>query len=60
MAKAVRFHEFGGPEVLRLDEVAVEEPGVGHVRIRVGAVGLNRVETLFRNGDLNEQIVIRQ
>lgn len=50
MAKAVRFHQFGGPEVLRLDDVPVEEPGEGQVRIRVGAVGLNRVETLFRNG----------
>ena len=50
MAKVVRFHEFGGPEVLRLDEVDVGEPGPGEVRIRVGAFGLNRVETYFRGG----------
>ena len=50
MAKVVRFHEFGGPEVLRLDEVDVGDPGLGEVRIRVGAFGLNRVETYFRSG----------
>ena len=51
MSKVVRFHEFGGPEVLRLDEVEVGEPGLGEVRIRVGAFGLNRVETYFRGGN---------
>ena len=51
MARVVRFHEFGGPEVLRLDEVEVGEPGPGEVRIRVGAFGLNRVETMFRSGN---------
>lgn len=50
MAKVVRFHEFGGPEVLRLDDVDVGEPGPGEVRLRVGAFGLNRVETMFRSG----------
>jgi NADPH2:quinone reductase len=50
VAKIVRFHQFGGPEVLRLDEIEVGAPGVGEVRIRVGAFGLNRVEALFRSG----------
>ncbi len=50
MAKVVRFHEFGGSEVLRLDEIDVGEPGLGEVRIRVGAFGLNRVETYYRSG----------
>ncbi|HMO69416.1 MAG TPA: zinc-binding dehydrogenase, partial [Novosphingobium sp.] len=50
MARIVRFHGFGGPEVLQLDEVEVGEPGPGEVRIRVGAFGLNRVEALFRAG----------
>lgn len=50
MARIVRFHEFGGPEVLRLDYVPVGEPGPGEVRVCVGAFGLNRVETLYRSG----------
>ncbi|MBV8379367.1 MAG: quinone oxidoreductase [Paucibacter sp.] len=50
MAQIVRFHETGGPEVLRLESVAVGEPGPGQVRIRHEAVGLNFADTYFRNG----------
>jgi NADPH:quinone reductase-like Zn-dependent oxidoreductase len=46
----VRIHEFGGPEVLRLDEVPLPVPGSGEVRIRVAAIGLNRVEAIYREG----------
>jgi NADPH:quinone reductase-like Zn-dependent oxidoreductase len=48
MAKVVRFHETGGPEVLRIEELAVGEPGPGEIRLRVKAIGLNRAEALFR------------
>ncbi|MFP5068150.1 alcohol dehydrogenase catalytic domain-containing protein [Pseudonocardia nantongensis] len=48
--RAVRFHETGGPEVLRVEDVAVREPGPGEVRIRVHAAGLNRSEVNFRRG----------
>ena len=54
MAKVARFHKFGGPEVMQLDEVAVGDPGPGEVRIRVGAMGLNRVETMVRAGHYGE------
>jgi NADPH2:quinone reductase len=50
MAKAVRFHAPGGPDVLRLEEVQVGEPGAGQVRLRHVAVGLNYADTYFRNG----------
>ncbi|MCX2967205.1 quinone oxidoreductase family protein [Gordonia sp. NPDC062954] len=50
MAKAVRFHETGGPEVLRWEAVDVPEPGAGEVRIRHEAVGLNFADTYFRTG----------
>ncbi|MDE3738954.1 quinone oxidoreductase [Pseudomonas resinovorans] len=50
MAKAVRFYETGGPEVLRYEEVEVADPGPGEVRIRHVAVGLNYADTYFRNG----------
>ena len=50
MAHAVRFHEAGGPEVLRYEPVEVGEPGPGQVRLRHVAVGLNYADTYFRNG----------
>lgn len=50
MAKAVRFHEVGGPEVLRVENVAVGDPGAGEVRIRHAAVGCNFADTYFRSG----------
>jgi NADPH:quinone reductase len=50
MAHAVRFQETGGPEVLRVENVQVGEPGPGEVRIRHHAVGLNFADTYFRRG----------
>jgi NADPH:quinone reductase len=50
MAKAVRFYETGGPEVLRLEDVVVGDPGAGEVRIRHAAVGCNFADTYFRSG----------
>lgn len=48
MARVVRFHKAGGPEVLQIDEVAVPQPGPGEIRIAVKALGLNRAESMFR------------
>ncbi len=48
--KAVRFHEFGGPEVLRFEDVPDPEPGPDEVVVRVRAVGLNHVDVDMRNG----------
>ena len=42
MAKIVRFHRPGGPEVLQIEDIRVADPQEGEVRIRVEAVGLNR------------------
>ena len=50
MARVVRFHEFGGPEVLRIETVAGPKPGRDEVQIRVKALGLNRAEALLRTG----------
>ena len=50
MAKAVRFYEAGGPDVLRVEDVAVGDPGEGEVRIRHLAVGMNFADTYFRQG----------
>ncbi len=50
MSRSVRIHEFGGPKVLRVEEVTIADPGAGEVRIRVKAIGLNRTEVTFRSG----------
>ncbi|MGA6162630.1 NADP-dependent oxidoreductase [Amycolatopsis magusensis] len=48
--KAVRLHEFGGPEVLRHEDVPVPEPGPGEVLVRVRAAGLNPPDWYARAG----------
>jgi NADPH2:quinone reductase len=48
--KAIRVKEFGGPEVLRLEEVPTPKPGPGEVLVRIHAVGVNPVETYIRAG----------
>jgi len=50
MTKAVRFHQIGGPEVLRFDDVQVAPPQPGEVQIRVKALGINRAEVMYRTG----------
>ena len=50
MVVAIRIHETGGPEVLRLEEVTLGTPGPGEVRLRHTAIGLNFIDTYFRSG----------
>lgn len=50
MAKAIRFHEIGGPDVLRYDDVEVGKPGPGEARVWQSAVGVNFVDTYHRSG----------
>ncbi len=50
MAHAIRMHEPGGPEVLRWEEVEVNDPGPGEVRLRHRAVGLNYIDVYHRTG----------
>src|SRR5262249_46279368 len=50
VSKAFRFHEHGGPEVLRFEDVEVGAPGPGQVRIRNVAVAVNYRDVLMRLG----------
>lgn len=50
MSRIVRFHSLGGPDVLRLEEREIPEPGAGEVLIKVEAIGLNRADVMFRTG----------
>ena len=50
MTKAVRVHNYGGPEVLRYEDVEVGKPGPGQLRVRHHAIGVNYIDTYFRTG----------
>lgn len=50
MSRIVRFHETGGPQVLKIEDVDVPTPKAGEVQIRAKALGLNRAEVMFRTG----------
>ena len=50
MAKVVRFHQLGGPENLKIEELPLRELKKGEVKLRVQAVGLNRAESMFYHG----------
>ncbi len=50
MGKAIRIHQVGGPEVMRVEELEVGAPGAGEARVRHEAIGVNYVDTYHRSG----------
>ncbi|MHC5537853.1 alcohol dehydrogenase catalytic domain-containing protein, partial [Singulisphaera rosea] len=50
MAKVVRIHEVGGPDVLRWEDAEIGEPGEGQARVRHTAIGVNYIDTYHRSG----------
>ena len=50
MSKAIRIHAYGGPEVMKWEDVPTPEPGPGEVLVKQGAVGLNYIDVYFRTG----------
>jgi len=48
--KSIRVHEFGGPEVLRLEELPDPQPAAGEVLVRIRAAGVNPVDAYIRTG----------
>ena len=50
MVAAVRVHKAGGPEVLTFEDVDLPAPGPGQIRIKQGAIGINYIDTYFRQG----------
>ena len=58
--KALRFHEYGGPEVLRIEDVPVPEPETGEVLVRVSGSGVNPVDWKVREGHLGKDFPLPQ
>lgn len=56
MATTVLFHQHGGPDVLTLADLPVGTPGPGELRLRIDAIGLNRAEVLWRDGNYIETV----
>jgi NADPH2:quinone reductase len=54
--KAIQINATGGPEVLRLAELPIPQPGPGQVLIRVETVGVNFIEVYFRKGIYNASL----
>ena len=54
--KATIFHEHGGPEVLRVEDVAEPEAGPGQVLVKVGACGVNRLDLWSREGTVRAKV----
>ncbi len=50
MIRAVRVHEFGGPEAMRLEEIDLPAPGKGEVQVKIHAAGVNFIDIYFRTG----------
>jgi NADPH:quinone reductase-like Zn-dependent oxidoreductase len=56
--KAVRFHDFGDPDVLSYEDVEQPAPGAGEVRIRVAATSFNGVDANIRAGNMRGPIPV--
>lgn len=50
MTTTIRFHQYGGPDVLQVEDEQVGAPAAGQVRLRHEAIGVNFIDTMFRQG----------
>lgn len=56
--RAIRIHEYGDPEVLRYEDVALPEPGVGEARVRIDAAGINYIDIYQRKGQYPDPLPV--
>ena len=57
MPRVIRFHETGGPEVLRIEDIEFVPPNSREVTIQVKAIGLNRAEAMLQAGHYTEDAI---
>lgn len=55
-AKVIRFQQVGGPEVLQLESIEISPPAPTEVRLRVKAIGVNRIDAVFRMGHFEKPV----
>ncbi len=55
--KAIRVHDFGGPDVLRLEDAADPQPGPGQVVVKINAVGVNPVDYYIHTGGYGQRLL---
>ena len=55
LIKRVQYHRYGGPEVLRVEEFALPEPGRGQIRVRVRAAAASPMDWKIRNGEMTRE-----
>jgi NADPH2:quinone reductase len=56
--RAIRIHEYGGPEVLRYEEAALPDPGAGEARVKINAVGVNYIDIYQRKGQYPDPLPV--
>ncbi len=56
--RAIRIHGYGGPEVLRYEDVALSEPGAGEARVKIDAVGINYIDIYQRKGQYPDPLPV--
>ena len=57
--QAIRYHDYGGPEVLVLERAPRPEPKAGEVLVRVHAAGVNPVDWKFRRGNMKANVTLQ-
>lgn len=57
--KAIRVHQYGGPEAMKLDEVATPTPGAGEALVKVEAAGVNFIDIYQRSGQYKGALPVR-
>jgi NADPH:quinone reductase-like Zn-dependent oxidoreductase len=57
-SKVIRFHETGNADVLKIESLPINEPDEDEIRIKVEAIGLNRAEIMFREGQYLEDPIV--
>jgi NADPH2:quinone reductase len=56
--KAIRVHQFGGPEVMKFEDVPDPMPSAGQVLVRLRAIRVNPVDTYVRSGGYTVNITL--
>ena len=57
--RAIRVHQYGGPESMKFDEVPTPKPGAGQALVRIEAAGVNFIDVYQRSGLYKGELPLR-